>query len=952
MVRLMAAKVCALQQNTVHVLGFFEKTLNSPFYLALKHKALKPYAAAVERGMRLRSSMSHEFLEPLTQLRKLNKTDRRNVKRALEYFDAVAKKPTPDQQGNYTIRVEGARPDGDALFLVGSKLGDTFQLTGEAAKTFSGIRGAISSYYGHLKKATAASFGVDPNMPLAEMRRVDEDAAEALGMLQAAEREGYIPRIRNGDVGFTVTFPDGKEHFYTASPQGTDAIKFGKSRVNAAIKEAENIKRNLKAKYKLDDKAFGAIRLMEQDSIIEEVRKGNLSAVEGMMASLLNPNIMKNLKVTDENGLVVSPLPTLFKKMREEVTRRGQAAHLRKRKDVPGYLHDANFDSYFEGALASYLVRGADFTSGLYVAKEKNESINNLQNVNLKNWARDHNNSLHVPQSLAWMKNVAFNYSLGWNISSAMINFTQNLHTTFPYLSVMSGNPMTTSVQMAKAFKDVSKLMVNWETIKDPINTFVSSKAVQNMKPDERDFIVGLIQQGIARPITTQEMLATDSNIQYGENYDKLAPFGRQFMASASAAFSTVETMNRLVAGLTAYRMLRASPSMMKKMSRWKKEASIYENEPDTPEFLARLAVEDTQFIITKENRPSFMQGDIASVAFQFQQYPMAMLELIGKMSRFADPQQKALFMSLLGLGIMSTAGIWGLPFARPLKELVEGVSRATGPLIGNQPLSFDFVKELALETGRLFNSEDPQYVADAILNGLTRLGGVETGRRTALEIIPTDLLSGQSIDMAGPFGGVVIGGAQQFAQYLNSGQPGHALASLLPLAFRNAYQGATGELITPTSGRSRIPAGSLSGEDRIRKAMGFTPASVARRGEAARELSKEPMEIQRKAWQNSIASHLVDSHLYEKLGNTEAAERSMEKARELAARAAQHDEDVEDPNLRLIGDSANFQRGIKSKVQHDLEGPLGHEADKGRGSKEEVAAKRAKINPMYKDIL
>lgn len=600
----MAAKVCALQQNSIHVLGFFEKHINSPFYLAIKHKILKPYAAAVEKGMRLRSSMSHEFLEPLTQLRKLNKADKRNVKRALEYFDAVGKTPKPDAQGNYSVRVDGTRPNGEPLFLVGSKMGDTFTLDGEAAKTFTGIRKAITSYYDHWKKATAASFGVDPNMPLDQMRQENKDAAEALGMLQNAEREGYIPRIRNGDVGFTVTFPDGKEHFYTASPQGADTIKFGKSRLKAAVKEAENIKRNLKAKYKLDDKAFGEVRLMEQDSIIEEVRKGNLSAVEGMMASILNPNIMKNLTVTDAEGTVISPIPALFKRMKEEVTKRGQAAHLRRRKDVPGFLHDANFDSYFEGSLASYLVRGADFAAGLYTSKEKNDAINNLKDVNFKNWARDHNNAMHQPQSLAWMKNVAFNYSLGWNVSSAMINFTQNIHTTLPYLTMMSGNPMTTSIQMAKALKDVGKLMVNWDTAKDPINTFVSSKAIQQMRPDERDFIIGLVEQGIARPITTQEMLATDSNIQYGENYNKLAPFGRQFMASASAAFSMVETMNRLVAGLSAYRMLRDSPKMRDKMARWKKEASIYENEPDTPQFLARLAVEDTQFIITKENRP------------------------------------------------------------------------------------------------------------------------------------------------------------------------------------------------------------------------------------------------------------------------------------------------------------------------------------------------------------
>ena len=147
------------------------------------------------------------------------------------------------------------------------------------------------------------------------------------------------------------------------------------------------------------------------------------------------------------------------------------------------------------------------------------------------------------------------------------------------------------------------------------------------------------------------------------------------------------------------------------------------------------------------------------------------MLELMLKMRRFADPSQKAIFAAMMGLGILATAGVWGLPFARPLFSTVEELSKMLGPIIGTPPLEAKkAIQDIAIEIGRLFNSDDPSYLADYILNGFVRAAGIDMSRRTALEIIPTDLLSGDSLDMVGPFGGVVLGGIQQAYDYMNSG--------------------------------------------------------------------------------------------------------------------------------------------------------------------------------------
>ena len=950
----MAAKICPTQQNTLHVLGWYEKHANTPQYLALKHEALKPYAAAVEKGMRLRSSLTHQFLRPMINFQRLGKAESRKLKQAIEYFDAIGKDPafTGD---SFTFTVEGTRPNGNPLDLVGAREGDTITLDGQTLQAFKDIRTTLDSYYDHLIKSNKAAFGLDINAPVNEQFREENPNGYAfLKTLEESRRAGYMPRIRAGDVGFRVTFPDGRKHFYVAAPQGVDRVKMGKSRIRAAEKEATRIKDAIKKKYNLDDSAFGELRLMEQDTIIDEMRAGGIDEFEALMATLLDPRKLGDIYLKDAEGNLISPLLTTLRQMREEVGKQGARAHLRRRKDEGGYLHPANFDNYFESVLSSYLIRGADYIGTMYAAKDRSDAINNLPNTNLKNWARAHNDAMHQPQSLAWMKNLAFNYSLGWNFSSAAVNLTQTLHTTWPYLSMMANNPARASIEIMKAFKDTSKLLKMPDSARTLLvdEEFFDPKKIARLPKDEREFIDGLINQGIVKPVMTQELLSQDSRVSYGPVYDKLAPALRNFTQSAAWMFSSVEQINRMTAALASYRMLKADPKMMERAIRWKNRASIYVNEPNTPEFLARLAVEDTQFVVTKENRPMFMQGNIPSVVTQFQQYPMAMLELMMKIARFADPKQKAVFGALMGLGIVATAGIWGLPFARPLVATVDGISKALGPLIGAPPVEAKkWIQDVVLEAGRLLNSDDPTYLADYIQNGFVRALGIDLSRRTALEIIPTDLLSGEAIDLVGPFGGVVIGGAKQSMEYFASGHMGMAFANLLPLAVRNAYFAGTGQYITPGSGRSRIPAGSATAEENIFKSLGFTPTRMARISEQAAMLSDRPMDMTRKNVQNTVASYYVDAMLWERVGNMEAARQSRSRAAEVLRWAQQESSTESNPNKRIIVDAQDFMEGIKERILRDMQGPLGQAAMKSRGSKLEQAAKLERQREAYPKV-
>lgn len=942
--------VCKARDHNINVIGALDRLFSSPFYIATKHPELRPYMTAVERMMRWRSDLTHEFTRPLQLQQRLSKKDKRTLHRALEYIDAVGMEPKAAP--SYTFKVEGTRPGGAPLDLVGSKEGDTITLTGDVATAFTELRRTVNSFYTHMIRSSKAALGYDPD---AEISTIEDPEERALiESMENSRRQGYMPRMRVGDVGFHVNFPDGRRHFYVAEPQGTDRIKIGRSRIDAAVKEAKKIQADLKTRYSLDDSAFEPVKTMEVSNILEEVTKGNIDSFEALLTAMMSPKLMKELGVEGDK----SPLKELIQRVKTAQKAQSFQRTQIRRKDIPGYLHGANFDNYFESALNAYLLRGADFLGAQYTAAERSKAINDLystkgdQNVNLGNWARDHSAALAEPQSLAWMKGVAFHWALGMNVSSAAINLTQNLHTTFPYLTMMAANPLKSSSLIVGAFKDTARLFDRTSLSKlDPDQLLDMDRARKVLSADEFKFIELLTKTGTIRPLMTEELADNNGRVSYGSAYDSLSPYLRKAMNVSTMMFSGVEQANRLTAALAAYRLYKSDPKAMERAVKWRNENSIYSAEEVTPENLARLAVEDTQFVITRENRAKFMQGDIASVAFQFQQYPMMMLELMRKSLRFSDKKMASTMMGFMALGIMATTGAWGLPFAIPLKKLVEGTSNLASPYLGTNPVSLDApMRSVGIEIGRLLGSEDPKYIGDYFANGFTRALGIDTAKRTALEIIPTEMFSGNAMDAAGPFAGLIIGGIVQANQYYNAGYPHLALASLLPLAARNAAQ-AAGRIvndsqnegfISPSTGASRIPAGTATSGEIFARGIGFTPARFAQLSEYAQAVGSQPTQLRRISVQNQLAQALLSSTLAQ---TPESREYHMERFNEILDRVVAADREQTDERQRIILDQNDFAKGIEDRYKRSLEGPLGEEAMKTKGNKTVREINRFNLN-------
>ncbi|NBU18950.1 MAG: hypothetical protein EBS44_06790 [Betaproteobacteria bacterium] len=139
--------------------------------------------------------------------------------------------------------------------------------------------------------------------------------------------------------------------------------------------------------------------------------------------------------------------------------------------------------------------------------------------------------------------------------------------------------------------------------------------------------------------------------------------------------------------------------------------------------------------------------------------------------------------------------------------------------------------------------------------------------------------------------------------------------------------------------------------EENVAKVMGFTPTRMARISEQASMLSDRPMDATRKNIQNTIASHYVDAMLWDRIGNSAAADESRNKAAAILNWASRESASNDSPTKRIIVDPVEFMEGIKERILRDLEGPLGPTAMKSRGNKQEQAAKLQRLKENYPNV-
>jgi len=405
------------------------------------------------------------------------------------------------------------------------------------------------------------------------------------------------------------------------------------------------------------------------------------------------------------------------------------------------------------------------------------------------------------------LRGLLFTQYIGGSIASAIVNMTQPLTMSLPYLSQFGGITQA-GRQMARAVKDVGKTTTGDKAL-DAAMTAAEEKGI--VSPQE----VHQLQQQAAGRAALQVgdgTMAGDARAKAGNALSKT-------MLAWGKLFSAAEQFNRRVTFIAAYR-------------------TAVEQKIENPAKFAEDAVIETQGLYNKGNKPKWARGAIGSTLFTFKQYSVAYVEMLGRLAQSGPEGRRAALYALAILFMLSGAG--GMPGADDLDDLISGLM---------QKLGYNFNSKSARRA--FFAKHLGQAGSDFVERGVSGIAGVPidiSGRMGLGNLIPgTGLLTKKTdhtsdvAELAGPAGDLAKRAFQAGSKAMDGdliGKDG-AVTTIAPLAVRNLSQAADMAehgMYRDARGRKVVETDQL---DALSKAFGFQPNDVKRVQDATREVQQ-----------------------------------------------------------------------------------------------------------------
>lgn len=544
----------------------------------------------------------------------------------------------------------------------------------------------------------------------------------------------------------------------------------------------------------------------------------------------------------------------IIARMSKEIDKAQMNRLFRPNKDILRAVTPDNAAEYILDVLPKYYLSVAKIQARRYIQDDFARAVEPLTPNDRAYWDQLLDYATTPTEAFGTARALAFFTYLGFAADTALINMSQVPFVTLPRLSRDGGASgakyLLSAVNTVLFNRNFGKILKGDLAFTDDFIRKVLNK-------DEAAALVKARQQGIFTPLYTNEsrgQVTADSLRRYGvadkdaskfaNNINWLADIGGRLMQAA-------EEFNRLSTFLAAFRMAKARPDVMATAN--KVDNANYTNPYD----YAANVVFDTQFITSKEDRALVQRfTPAAEVATQFMSFPLKMTEqyvrhagmLIRGLAKQDPVLAKAGAVSLFMMvgPLIGTAGIWGLPFADSLRELLERLIKE----IWGTPIDFKVEIEKMLD-GNTFAGLS---LSSIVNNGIPHAAGyMSLQKRLGIDPLPAeDLLSGSTLALFGPVGGLLEKIPQSYQYYKNGDYWGLA-ATLLPRAAGNIVKGAqfaideeqwtrrgtrvvTPEVLRDIDKESRVPAS-------VRQAMGFPPPElfdVRERVARARELNTQ----------------------------------------------------------------------------------------------------------------
>ncbi len=474
------------------------------------------------------------------------------------------------------------------------------------------------------------------------------------------------------------------------------------------------------------------------------------------------------------------------------------------RQGIAGFSEDAG------RVLAGFVYSNARQTSRNLHEGEISGAVNDIpktqgelkdQAVRLADYIR---NPVEEAQAL---RGLLFAQYLGGSIAAAMVNISQPFQVTMPYLSQWAGISGA-----AKQMKDAVKVAWAKTTGDAELDAALKRAAEEGIvAPQEVHQLMaqaagkGALRAGDGTPMGDAAAKANNALVRLQVGWGKF--------------FSTAELFNRRVTFVAAYRIA--------------KERGMAD-----PARFAKEAIDASQFVYNKGNRPQWARGAVGSTIFTFKSYGISYIELLSRLWNAGEANsperaagRRAVYFGLAMLMLLGGAG--GLPFVQDVDDLIDGVMQRLGYNWSTKQKRQELLDEAF---GRGMGA-----VLDRGVSGLPGVPVDVAGRLGLGNLIPgTGLLTKKTdysrdvLEILGPTGDLASR-ALQSVELLTKGEPVDSALTASPVAVRNlakALEMASTGIYTDQRGYKVL---DVDGWDALSKGIGFQPTAVSQVQEADR---------------------------------------------------------------------------------------------------------------------
>lgn len=593
---------------------------------------------------------------------------------------------------------------------------------------------------------------VEANPQDAEMVALRDDIRDKYARVDKLKADGYAPLMRFGRYKVHIVDPSSDQTmFFGLYESAADANRAARELMEDPEMQGFRVEQGV-----LSEKQYEMFAAMPMDSL--EMFAEALGAQES--------DVFKEYIRLAKNN-------------------RSALKRLLKRKGTAGYSTDAR------RVLAAFVTSNARLAAGALNLPGAKEAALNIRDGDVQDEAIGLIQSIQNPQGgAAWARGLMFVNFIGGSIASALVNVTQPLTMTLPWLSQWGG--------MTKAGKRLMEAGKIASTGKG-----MDAELAAALKRAEDD--------GIVSP----------QEIHYLQSQAMGKMGGHPILQRAAfiwaAPFTMAEQFNRRTSFIAAY--LTA------------KQEGMGEAAFD----FAQRAVIETQGLYNPGNQANWARNPVGAAVLTFKQFSVHYLEWMRRMWSAGTPgsaERKAGRKAVLyAMAILIlAAGTEGLPFADDLDDLIDTIGQALGYDLNSKRARREFVAN-TLGMGDLG--------ADVVARGFSAMGGVpfDVSLRMSMgNLVPgTGMLLRSNVDksrevleLAGPAGGLIDQYTKAGQKALQGDAAGAALQAM-PVAIQNVGKAVgmwtTGEA-RDSKDRRIMDADTMDG---LMRFLGFNPQSIAR---------------------------------------------------------------------------------------------------------------------------